>query len=80
MHYNCSLVTKQACALIFQVTINYWFIYRRVWCVSDRKQEFRTQYLEQGATPCAVSDALHCLATTCSLLRNFLAYEETYSR
>jgi hypothetical protein len=47
---------------------------------SDRKQKFRTQYLEQDATPCAVSDALHYLATTRPFLRNFLIYEETYSQ
>ena len=46
---------------------------------SDRKPKFRTQYLEQGATPFAVSDALHYLATTRPFLRNFLIYEETYS-
>jgi hypothetical protein len=29
----------------------------------DRKQKARTQYSEQAATPCAVSDALHYFAT-----------------
>jgi len=37
-----------------------------------------TKYLEQGATPCAVSEALHYLAKTRPFLRNFLIYEETY--
>ena len=46
---------------------------------SDRKQKFKTQYLEQDATPCAVSDALHYLTTTCPFLRNFQVNEETCS-
>jgi hypothetical protein len=61
------------------IKINYIVYLSQCDVCTDRKQKFRTQYLQQGATPCAVSDALHYFAMTRPFLRNILIYEETYS-